>query len=126
MPFHRALKPKKSKAVKGKPHTIATTPATNECHLIQPNAKSTTAQIEKKTSAVGRFIFTKTILYCSMLNRPSENRSYHQLIAKNPINASTGNQRSMSGYATTQELGAYISLTVRSRHPRCSQIPSTP
>jgi hypothetical protein len=32
----------------------------------------------------------------------------------------------MSGNATTQELGAYITLTVRSRHPPCSQIPSTP
>jgi len=37
---------------------MATTPATTECHLMQPIAKSTTAQIEKKTSAVGRFICT--------------------------------------------------------------------
>jgi len=44
---------------------MATTPATTECHLMQPNAKSTTAQIEKKTSAVVEcFIFT-SIMLCS-------------------------------------------------------------
>jgi len=48
VPFHRALKKRKSKTVKGKPPTAATTPAATECHLMQPNAKSTTAQIEKK------------------------------------------------------------------------------
>jgi hypothetical protein len=37
---------------------MATKPATTECHLMQPIAKSTKAQIEKKTSAVGRFIYT--------------------------------------------------------------------
>jgi len=58
VPFPSALKTRKSKTVNGKPHTMATTPATTECHLMQPIAKSTTAQIEKKTSAVGRFIYT--------------------------------------------------------------------
>jgi len=63
VPFHRALKKRKSKTVKGKPPTTATTPAATECHLMQPNAKSTTAQIEKKTSAVGRFIYTSIMLH---------------------------------------------------------------
>lgn len=31
-------------------------PARTECHLIRPNAKSTTAQIEKKSSELERFI----------------------------------------------------------------------
>lgn len=50
--FYRSLRTRKSKAVKGKPQTMATTPAATECLLMQPNAKSTTARIEKKTSAL--------------------------------------------------------------------------
>jgi hypothetical protein len=44
---------------------MATTPATTECHLIQPTAKSTTAQIEKKANAVGCLIFANTLLYAA-------------------------------------------------------------
>src|SRR5882724_1149762 len=51
-----ALKPRKSKPVNGKPQTMATIPATTECHFTKPNTKSTTAQIEKKARGVGRFI----------------------------------------------------------------------
>jgi hypothetical protein len=63
VPFYRSLRRRKSKAVKGKPQTMATMPATTECHLMQPNAKSITAQTEKKTSALGSFIFTSIMLY---------------------------------------------------------------
>jgi len=48
LPFHDALKPRKSKPVNGKPQTMATIPAKTECHFTKPNTKSTTAQIEKK------------------------------------------------------------------------------
>jgi hypothetical protein len=54
--FPNALKARKSKAVNGKPETMATTPAPTECHLIQPNAKSNTAQTEKKAMGLRRFI----------------------------------------------------------------------
>src|SRR5438270_1393696 len=56
LPFADALKAKKSKAVNGKPKRMATTPAPTECHLIQPNAKSTTAQTVKKAMGFRRFI----------------------------------------------------------------------
>jgi hypothetical protein len=56
LPFHDDLKPKKSNPVNGKPQTMATIPATNERHFTKPNTKSTTAQVEKKTSGVRRFI----------------------------------------------------------------------
>jgi len=55
-PFDRALKPKKSNAVKGKPQGIATIPARTECHFTSPKAKSTAAQIEKKAMGLRRFI----------------------------------------------------------------------
>jgi len=56
--FHDALalKPRKSKPVNGKPQTMATIPATAECHLTTPMTKSMTAQIEKKDSGLRRFI----------------------------------------------------------------------
>jgi hypothetical protein len=56
LPFHDALKPRKSNPVNGKPPTTATIPATTDCHFTNPNTKSTTAQIEKKARGVGRFI----------------------------------------------------------------------
>jgi hypothetical protein len=37
-------------------------PPINECHLMQPKMKSTSAQIEKKTTGVGRFIFASIML----------------------------------------------------------------
>jgi hypothetical protein len=55
-PFPNALKTKKRNAVKGKPPTMDTKPAATECHLMQPNTKSKTAQIEKKSRGLGRFI----------------------------------------------------------------------
>src|SRR6476660_3432336 len=56
LPLPDALKPRKSKPVNGKPQTMATIPATTECHFTKPNTKSTTAPIEKKARGVGRFI----------------------------------------------------------------------
>src|SRR5450755_1383799 len=56
---------RKSKPVKGKPQTMATIPATTECHFTKPNTKSTTAQIEKKARGLGRFI---SPALCSILH----------------------------------------------------------
>jgi hypothetical protein len=53
LPLHDALKARKSKPVNGKPQTMATIPATTDCHFTKPNTKSTTAQIEKKARGVG-------------------------------------------------------------------------
>lgn len=50
------LKIRKRKPVNGNPQTMATMPARSECHFTKPITKSTTAQSEKKTSGVGRFI----------------------------------------------------------------------
>jgi hypothetical protein len=46
---------------------------------MQPNAKSTTAQIEKKTRAVGRFIFTSIMLHSAQ---------YRAYLAKSAVVAS--------------------------------------
>jgi hypothetical protein len=51
-----ALKPRKSKTLNSKPQTIATTQATIECHLMQPNTNSIPAQIEKKVRAEKHFL----------------------------------------------------------------------
>lgn len=56
VPFDRTLKPRKGNPVKGKPQGIATIPARTECHFTSPNRKSTTTQIEKKATGLGRFI----------------------------------------------------------------------
>ena len=65
---------------------MATTPATTECHLMQPIAKSTTAQIEKKTSGVGRFIYTSIMLQLlsvpaaqKIVNRHREDSGDHRV-----------------------------------------------
>lgn len=58
LPFHDAQKIRKSKPVNGEPPTRATIPTTTECHLTRPKTKSTTAPIEKKTTAEARLIST--------------------------------------------------------------------
>lgn len=47
---------KEEKCGQGKPPTMDTKPAATECHLMQPHTKSKTAQIEKKSRGLGRFI----------------------------------------------------------------------
>jgi 2-methylisocitrate lyase-like PEP mutase family enzyme len=85
--FSNALKTRKRKRLNGKPQTIVTTPAITECRLKWPKAKSTTAQIEKKTSAVGRFILINIMLHSrTMLNTLSELTRYHVESLQRPIN----------------------------------------
>jgi hypothetical protein len=62
LPFHDDPKTRKSKPVNGKPQTMATIPATTECHFTKPNTKSITAQIEKKARGVERFISASIML----------------------------------------------------------------
>ena len=69
-PFDRALKPRKSNPVKGKPQGIATIPARTECHFTSPNTESTKAQIEKKAMGLRRFI--STALCATLLMIPIE------------------------------------------------------
>jgi hypothetical protein len=83
LPFPDALKPRKSKPVNGKPQTMATIPATTECHFTKPNTKSTTAQIEKKAMGAGRFI---SLALCSTLhNLGDSNRQRLERVGNSDI-----------------------------------------
>lgn len=52
---------------------MATMPARNECHFTKPNTKSTTAQIEKNTRGVGRFISPALCAFATAFTIPIEN-----------------------------------------------------
>jgi hypothetical protein len=58
---------------------MATKPAKTECHLTQPNAKSTTAPIEKNSKGVGRFIHSALCPKSVKIEMIVEIRRFHSL-----------------------------------------------